>query len=235
MLFSEWFLFLPSSVQKQGLCLQSCNLCSKGKSKAALSQHHSSRPSLDASKGSRRLNAGEMPLSTSDMSASCCESSISFAAGKLYPIVCVFVIRCLQATSLFSDESNSRVSFPGEDNPVLNFSLFPLSLFLFLIDWESKWCVWWVLSCSDSAYFLWVIPTWPWNPQSDCVKSGVPFQLGWGLSRGRFLSVGERPDDQVSSEGFGRIACVEIGVWTAGFFPSFSAFSWLVSHFEIWH
>ena len=48
---------------------------------------------------------------------------------------------------------------------------------------------------------------------------------GMGVSGGRFLFVGERPDDQVSSESFGRIACVEIGVWTAGFFPSFSAFS----------
>ena len=62
------------------------------------------------------------------------------------------------------------------------------------------------------------------SPVRLCEEWGA-IPAGMGVSGGRFLSVGERPDDQVSSEGFGRIACVEIGVWTAGYFPSFSAFS----------
>lgn len=169
---------------KRGLYLQSCNLCWKEKYKGALSQHRWFRPFLDASEGSKSLNAGEIPLSTSGSSASCCGSSIFFAAGKFSTTVLVICHQMLVSWVTFlwwSNDGGGEWYSPRKGQSSATY-LFPSPFsFPWLNGRVNDLCL---MACclvppQLITSLLWVIPTPLWNPLPDHIKSGVPFQLGW--------------------------------------------------------
>lgn len=52
----------------------------------------------------------------------------------------------------------------------------------------SDLCLWpAVFLCFSLSPLLCVIPTSPWNPVPDCIRSGLPFQLGCGGHWGEIL------------------------------------------------
>lgn len=81
-----------------------------------------------------------------------------------------------------------------------------------------------LLSCSASVYltFPWVIPAPPWNPLADCIRSGVPFQLGCGGPWGAILLYAWVRGSRTRYPIRALVGIPTLkSVWTGGLFPLF--------------